>query len=280
MNPASPSREPIAANNASPLQALARNWHLWRTLTSQDLAARYRGTLLGRLWPVLLPMVMFATYAFVFGVIFRARWPGFAEGDMLGFSLNLFVGLLIHGLLGESLGQAPSLMQRNSNFVRKMVFPLPVLVAVPLGSAVIHGGIGLIIVCLLQSLFHAGPTLSMLSVPLILLPYLFMLFGLCLFAAALGVYFRDLAQIIGVLVMMLLFTAPVFYPQEMAPAALGKLLPMNPITWPVTATRNAILHGQWPAPSGWMAYTLVSLAVAYAGARVFAALKRGFADLI
>ncbi len=280
MNPAKPSRESIAADDALPLQALARNWHLWRTLTAQDMAARYRGTLLGRLWPVLLPMVMFATYAFVFGVIFRARWPGFAEGDMLGFSLNLFVGLLIHGLLGESLGQAPSLMQRNSNFVRKMVFPLPVLVAVPLGSAVIHGGIGLIIVCLLQSLFHGGPTLSMLSVPLILLPYLLMLFGLSLLVAALGVYFRDLAQIITVLVMMMLFTAPVFYPQEMAPAMLGKLLPLNPITWPVTTTRDAILHGQWPSLTGWLAYTFVSLVAAYVGAKVFAALKRGFADLI
>ena len=280
MKPAKPSRESIAADDALPLQALARNWHLWRTLTAQYMAARYRGTLLGRLWPVLLPMVMFATYAFVFGVIFRARWPGFAEGDMLGFSLNLFVGLLIHGLLGESLGQAPSLMQRNSNFVRKMVFPLPVLVAVPLGSAVIHGGIGLIIVCLLQSLFHAGPTLSMLSVPLILLPYLLMLFGLSLLVAALGVYFRDLAQIITVLVMMMLFTAPVFYPQEMAPAMLGKLLPLNPITWPVTTTRDAILHGQWPSLTGWLAYTFVSLVAAYVGAKVFAALKRGLADLI
>ncbi len=280
MNATDPSHHPLASLRSPSLRSLSRDWHLWRTLTAQELAARYRGTLLGRLWPVLLPLVMFATYAFVFGVIFRARWPGFAEGDMLGFSLNLFIGLLVHSLLVESVGQAPSLMQRNSNFVRKMVFPLPVLVAVPLGSALLHGSIGLVIVALLQTLFHGGPHLSMLAVPLMLIPYLFMLFGLSLFVAALGVYLRDLAQIIGVLVMIILFTAPVFYPESMAPAALAKLLPFNPITWPVTSIRAAMLHGQFPSPLGYAVYSGTSLLIAFAGGRVFNLLRRGFADLI
>ena len=103
--------------------------HLWRTLVSQDLAARYRGTLLGRAWPVLMPLVMLAVYGFVFGTIFRARWPGLAEDDHLGFTLNLFAGLLLHGMMGETVAGAPDLLLRNSNFVRKVVFPLPVLVA-------------------------------------------------------------------------------------------------------------------------------------------------------
>ena len=85
--------------------ALAR-WHLWRTLVAQDLAARYRGTLLGRAWPLVMPLVMLAVYGFVFGAVFRARWPGLAADDHLGFTLNLFVGLLVHGLLSEALAAA------------------------------------------------------------------------------------------------------------------------------------------------------------------------------
>ena len=79
-------------------------FHLWRILVAQELAARYRGSLLGMAWPLLLPLLMLALYGFVFGVVFRARWPGLAEDDHLGFTLNLFTGLLVHGLLSDSVG--------------------------------------------------------------------------------------------------------------------------------------------------------------------------------
>ena len=119
--------------------------HLWRTLVSQELAARYRGSLLGRAWPILLPLLMLAIYGFVFGVVFRSRWPGLAEDDHLGFTLNLFAGLLVHGMLAETVGEAPGLLLRHSNFVRKVVFPLPVLVA------------GLFFFCLLTALMMLRP---------------------------------------------------------------------------------------------------------------------------
>ncbi len=121
------------------------HFYLWRTLVAQELRSRYRGSLLGRAWPVLLPLLMLAIYGFVFGVVFRARWPGLAEDDHLGFTLNLFTGLLVHGLLAESVGQAPGLMQRYGNFVRKVVFPLQILPAVPLGVALVNLALGLAI---------------------------------------------------------------------------------------------------------------------------------------
>ena len=111
----------MAQMQASPASRGVGHVSLWFTLVSQDLAARYRGTLLGRAWPLLMPLLMLCIYGFVFGAVFRARWPGLAEDDHLGFAINLFIGLLVHGLLAEAVAQAPSLMQRNSNFVRKMV---------------------------------------------------------------------------------------------------------------------------------------------------------------
>lgn len=253
---------------------------LWRTLVSQELAARYRGTLLGRLWPLLMPLLMLALYGFVFGVVFRARWPGLAEGDHLGFTLNLFTGLLVHGLLAESVGQAPGLMQRHSNFVRKMVFPLPVLVAVPLGVALVHSLLGFGLLVLLNGLFGEGWHLSVLAVPVALLPYLLMLYGLALVFAALGVYIRDLGQIIAVLVVMVLFTGNVFFPLEMVPEPLQGIVHFNPITWPTETLRNCILHGRWPDPGGMAVYSLAAALVFALGWRVFATLRRGFADLL
>ena len=253
---------------------------LWRTLVGQDLAVRYRGTLLGRAWPLLMPLLMLGVYGFVFGVVFRARWPGLAEGDKLGFALNLFIGLLVHGLLAEAVGQSPSLMQRNSNFVRKMVFPLPVLVAVPLGAALFHAGLGLSLVLLINAVWGSGLHATALAVPLVLLPYMLLLYGLALVFAGLGVYLRDLAQVVSVVVVLALFTSTVFFPRSMVPPALSGVVGFNPITWPVEAMRDALLHGRWPVMGEWGMYALASVLVLALGWWAFAALRRGFADVL
>lgn len=253
---------------------------LWWVLVVQDVAARYRGTLLGRAWPVLMPLVMLAVYGFVFGAVFRARWPGLDDGDHLGFGLNLYAGLLVHAILAETVGQAPGLMLRHGNFVRKMVFPLPVLVAVPLGSALLHAGIGLLLIWLVAGFASSGWHASALAVPLVLLPYVAILYGFALMLSALGVYLRDLGQVVTVLVMVALFTGTVFFPQDMVPRALAGIVAWNPITFPVGAIRDALLHGHWPGTAALGAYMLAASAVLAAGLWMFAVLRRGFADLL
>ena len=253
---------------------------LWRTLVQQDLAVKYRGTLLGRAWPLLMPLMMLAIYGFVFGAVFRARWPGLAEGDHLGFGLNLFLGLLVHGLLAEAVGQAPSLFQRNSNFVRKIVFPLPVLVAVPLGAALVHTVLGLLLVCIVNAIWGTGWQWQALALPLILTPYILMLYGISLAFAALGVYLRDLNQIVSVLVLLVLFTGTVFYPRTMVPSVFTGVVGANPISWPTDALRAAILSGQMPEALPLATYTLAAMLVLLLGALLFRALRPGFADVL
>ena len=262
------------------LSPLAGYVSLWRTLVSQDMAVRYRGTLLGRAWPFVMPVAMLALYGFVFGAVFRARWPGLEENDHLGFALNLFLGLLVHGLLAEAVGQAPTLLQRNSNFVRKIVFPLPVLAGVALGSALIHMLVGVVLVVAVNAIWGSGLYWQALVTPLVLMPYLLLLYGLALVFTALGPYLRDLAQVVTVLVMVMLFTGAVFFPRSMVPSVLSGVVEFNPISWPTEALRQAILHGQLPDAGAWAGYFAVSLLVLAIGSAVFAALRRGFADVL
>jgi len=258
----------------------AQSLVLWRILVAQDLAVRYRGTVLGGLWPLMMPVLMLAVYGFVFGAVFRARWPGLDEGDHLGFSLNLFLGLLVHGLLAEAVGQAPSLLQRNPNFVRKVVFPLPVLVAVPLGTGLVNMLLGMLLVFAVNLVWGSGGHWQALVFPAILLPYLMLLYGLALMLAALGPYLRDLAQVVTVLVMVALFTGAVFYPRSMVPPLLAGAVNINPISWPTEALREGMLHGQWPEFQALAVYSVAALAVLLAGIVVFRALRPGFADVL
>lgn len=253
---------------------------LGRTLIAQELAARYRGTVLGAVWPLAHPLAYLAMYGFVFGSVFKARWPGIAEGDHVGYALTLFTGLLLHGLLAESAGQAPLLLRRHSNFVRKVVFPLPILAAVPLGAALVHTSVGLGLLVAVNAVAGTGLHASTIAAPLILLPWVVMLYGVTLILAALGAYVRDLAEVTGIMVTLVLFTGAVFFPASMVPPSLSGLVAMNPISWPVQALRDALLQGSWPCPGDFGFYTLKATLVLALGWYIFAKLRPGFADVL
>src|SRR5690606_41921058 len=114
----------------------------------------------------------------------------------------------------------------------------------PLGTALVHCLVGLGLVCVVAAAAGGGLHGSVAALPLVLLPYLALLYGLSLLLAALGVYVRDLSQITGVLVMLVLFTGAGFFPREVEPSVVSGLVDYNPLTWPVSAVREAILLGQ------------------------------------
>ena len=171
--------------------------------------------------------------------------------------------LILNGLLGVILGWA--------------AFPA-ILAALALQALLFQFG-GLVVLGV-NTFWGSGLHPTVLAVPVILLPYLLMLLGLSLAFAALGVYVRDLGQLIGALVMVVLFTSTVFFPRAMVPAALAGIVDLNPISWPVEALRGALLHGQWPAPAGLLAYSAAAVTVLLLGALCFRALRRGFADVL
>jgi lipopolysaccharide transport system permease protein len=125
-----------------------------------------------------------------------------------------------------------------------------------------------------------GLHLAVVALPLVLAPYLALLYGLSLCLASLGVYVRDLGQITGVLVMLVLFTGAVFFPRDMVPPALAAFVDLNPITWPVEAARGVLLHGQWPSPASFVRYSAAAGVVLALGWTCFARLRRGFADVL
>lgn len=250
-------------------------------LTSRELSGRYRGSLLGHLWAFATPLLMLAVYTLVFGVILPSRWPGGAPGDdMLGFALRLLTGLLLHGVLAEALSRAPLLVVSQPNYVTKVVFPLEVLGWVNLLTAAVHAAAGLLLLVVVNGVWGAGFAPAQALLPLVLLPYLPMLLGLVWVVAALGVYVRDLAQIIGPAVMVLMFLGPVFYPREAIPEPLRGWLVLNPLTVPVEQARRLLFEHAAPDWATLAAYTFMALLVFVAGRAVFDLLRKGFADVL
>lgn len=249
-------------------------------LTWREIAGRYRGSVLGSLWPVLTPLIMLGLYTVVFGVILPSRWPSAQDEGMGGFAMRLLSGMLVHGLLAEVWNRAPTLVTANPNYVTKVVFPLEVLAWVNLLVALFHVALAMLVMLAINGVAGSGFGVTQLALPLLLLPLCLFLVGSSLLLAGLGVYARDINQVIGPMVVVLMFLGPVFYPRSAMPQALQPWLLLNPITVPIEQFRRALFQGLWPEWGVVLQYSLVAALVYTLGVGAFTMLRKGFADVL
>lgn len=268
--------------SASPIHLLHTLWHhrfLLRQLVRRDVASRYRGSLAGLLWSLLLPCVMLAVYLFVFGYIFTPLRKTGMGGVNPAFALSLFSGMLLHGLIGECLARAPAAVLAQPSYVKKVVFPMELLPLAVVGTAIVQFLIGSSVLLLALLLTQGLPATAWLW-PLAWLPLVAFAAGISFILAALTVYLRDLAQLTGFMATLLLFLSPVFYPLESAPAGLQKWLLLNPLTVPIEASRSLLIHGRGINLMHWTWHTAACLATLWVGWWVFQRARKGFADVI
>lgn len=267
----------------SPVFCTLKNITAKRALVYQmarrDIVSRYRGSLLGIFWSLVQPLLMLAIYSFVFGHVMNARWPMQTSEVPGQFALILFSGLVLHVLLAECLTRAPNLITGQPNFVKKVVFPLEVLPLVMISSSLFHFLISFTVLLTGVAFIQTVP-LTALLMPLVILPFLFMCLGLSWALAALGVYVRDINHVIGLGVTVLLFFSPILYPLEALPGWARSWIMLNPLSFPVQATRDLLLWGKLPSIQCWAIYSGVSVAVALMGLTMFEKMRKGFADVL
>jgi lipopolysaccharide transport system permease protein len=273
----------------APLAPQALLLSLWQhrgliaQLTQREVLGRYKGSLLGLGWSIITPLLMLAVYTFVFGTVFKARWgvdpDSFAQGKV-GFALIMFVGLVLHGWLGDVASRAPMLIVGQTNYVKKVVFPLEVLPVVGLLAASFHAAVGILVLLGGVLLTVGSLPISALATPLVLLPYMLALTGICWALASLGVYLRDIGQTVGFVVLVLMFLSPVFYPVSALPADMQAWAHWNPLTFPIEQVRATLLFGQWPDWVNLGLFWLGCAAVAWLGFAAFQRTRQGFADVL
>lgn len=262
----------------SGVQSLYASRSLLWSLVVRDIQSRYRGTVLGFLWAMVFPLMMLAVYVFVFGWVFKARWG--TGGGMTDFVLMLYCGLIVHAVFSETLTRSPSSILSNPSYVKKVVFPLELLTVSHLASAVFNAMIGLGLLCLFLVIQYQSIPLTALYLPIIVTPLLMLTGGLAWSLAAIGVFFRDVGQMIGVIMSLLLFLSPVFYPTSSAPVLAQKLIYLNPLTYPIEELRAVLILGNQPDWSHWFVYCAVSVVVAIGGLWIFQKSRPAFADVI
>jgi lipopolysaccharide transport system permease protein len=274
---------PHARHPASPmalLRSLRQNSSLIRQMAHREAVGRYQGSVLGLAWAFFHPLLMLLVYTVVFSFIFRARWGVEETETRADFALILFVGMIVHALFAEVLNRAPGLILGNSNYVRRVVFPLEILVPVSLLSALVHAGISIAVLLLALLTLRGSVPITVLLLPIVLFPLVLMTLGVGWVLAALGVYIRDIGQMVGILTTVLLFMSPMFYPISAVPESFRPVIRANPLTLIMEQARAVLIWGRQPDFSALAIYLAVAMAVCMAGFWCFQRIRKGFADVL
>lgn len=251
---------------------------LWQ-FTQRQVELRHKGSHLGLLWSLLNPLLMFGLYVVVFGYIFQGSFGKVPGETRVDYALGIFLGLTLFHFFAETLGTAPGLVVSNPNFVKKVVFPLEILPAASVASAAFHLSISLGLVLAGVVVFGPALTWSLLWLPVLVLPILLLGLGTSYLLSGLGVFFRDIGQVVAFVSTALLWASGVFYGAQKYPEA-WPLLRLNPLLLAIDLARDAVL---WARP-----LNLHHLAYVYAwglgawigGHYLFRRLKPAFADVL
>jgi lipopolysaccharide transport system permease protein len=261
-----------------PWVTIWRNRGLIRVMVRRDILGRYRGSFGGVFWTVFNPLLLILTYAFVFGAVLRSRFPG--DPSPLGFPLYFLAGMLPWLAFSEAAGRAPSVMLEHRNFVKKLVFAVETLPVNLVVSGLVSEGFALLLYCCLVLFARHRLPLTVLWLPLLVVPQVLFTAGVSWSLAALGALFRDLGQIIGFLLTIWFFITPICYPEQSLPPWAAPVFVKNPIYVLVRGYRAVFLENRAPAMGSLWKFWVLALVVFLLGHAGFYKLKKSLADLL
>ncbi|MEH6874532.1 MAG: ABC transporter permease [Candidatus Competibacter sp.] len=247
----------------------------------RELHEQYAGSLLGVLWSIVQPILFILLYWWVFATVMRTRFP---EGSVLADTP--FIAFLLSTLLPwfafqDGLNRAASAIIGRRDVVRKVHFPVQVFPLAATAAAFLVHGLSYLLFLAVFAVWRGGlPASAWLTVLLLLSLQFAVTAGLGLLLASFTVYLRDTTQVLGLLLAIIFYTAPVLYPLSLVPEEFRGLIHLNPFTAFAEAYHGAVLAGVWPEPAvltGLMLFAAGALAV---GIQIFRRLEPGFADVL
>ncbi|HEY0513814.1 MAG TPA: ABC transporter permease [Thermoanaerobaculia bacterium] len=256
---------------------MRHHFFLLKELIRRDFQGRYAGSALGLVWSFVQPLWMLLLFTFVFSTVMKVPVVGARTGS---FAVFLFCGLLPWIALQEGVMRSSTAITDNSSLVKKLRFPAEILVLAVVLAALLHEVIAAVIfvgvLAFLRELTWGGLPLLLLAVPL----QIALTLGLGLLLSSVHVFFRDTAQVLGMVFTGWFYLTPIVYPAELVPARWRGWIELNPLTSLVGLYRQAFLGGRVALAPGTGALAAAAAVLLFAGFLLFRRLKSAFADEI
>lgn len=228
----------LRASNGALANLLRFRWLILEFIV-RDLRLRYRGSVAGFLWTMLNPLMFMGIYTLVFGV--------FLNVGTEHYPVFLLSGLIPWAWFSSSILQGTTAIQDGRMYVGKTVFPSEVLVAVPVFSNMLNFVLSLPLLVIVAFASGVHPGASLVLVPVVVAIQYLLTFGALLIVATYNVFFRDLQQLVGILVMFVFYLNPIFYTIDRIPEAVRPYAAADPLTPLVLAYQDIFYRGTWPS---------------------------------
>lgn len=269
---------------------MSRWFFLFSQWFKRDLGGRYRGSWLGLAWPILQPIAQISVFTLVFHFFMNMRWPlagvafdqdpgGTSVLSATEYGLNVLAGLAVFNFFAEVLSRSPSAIISQPSLVTKVRFPLALLPIVTAAVAMLHILSAFCIASVVLAILGKISWVMLWAIAW-LIPIALYGLGLSLILASVGVYVRDIGQIMPAVNSLLMFLTPIFYPLNAIPLQLRGLFEANPLAWASESLRQILLNNQNLVFSDWVTHFFISAAVCGAAIVLFRGLQRGFADVL
>jgi ABC-type polysaccharide/polyol phosphate export permease len=265
-----------------PGKQFLRNLVAGRTLLIQlvrrDFKQRFVGSAAGWLWGLIQPLVLLASWTFVFQVCLKQEpLPGEVTDN---YTLFLFCGFLPWLLFQESVMRSASSLLDQANLITKTVFPSEIVPLSIFLSSLISHLLALSLAIVAVAIWGAGVSPMILLLPV----YMFLLgmlaVGIGWIVASLQVYLRDTGQVVTVIMTLWFWLTPIFISEQQIPERVRFLAHLNPLAAVVRAYRERLLSWRAPSIEDLLILTAWSVTVFFCGGLFFRHLKRGFADVL
>ena len=250
---------------------------LLRALVVRDLRDRFAGQTIGVVWTLGHPLVVMVLYAFLFAYVFPDRSG--AAGPSNDYAPAIFAGLACWLTAQEVLARSTTVLQSHASLVKQIVFPTELL---PLKSAIASSAAQVVTITFAALYAAYKGTLGpfAMTLPFVVACQLTAATGAAYLLASLGAYFRDLKDVVQVMLAIGLFALPVLYNPHATPRWLTVVQTINPISPFVWCYQDALYFGYPAHPFAWLAAPTIAAAVLAVGYTVFQRAKHGFGDVL
>jgi len=219
-------------------------------MAKNDLRARYRGSMIGRLWLVVTPLAMLLLYSLVFSTIFKARWESLGAEVYGSYAIVLFPGLMMYQLMMDVLQKGGSAYDSYAPITTKLnISVLDLILGAVLASLIpfwITIGIWYLVICVMVGVSVQGVALVLLAT----IAFSIFCLGLALLSTVLGALVKDWVQVLSMFGMGILFISPVLYPIDHLPSTFQKIIYLNPLSHFVDVIREGAFQSDLGLSSG------------------------------
>ncbi|MBN1942505.1 MAG: ABC transporter permease [Phycisphaerae bacterium] len=260
---------------------LRQHRELTLEMTKRELTDRYAGQVLGTLWVLMHPLLLMGVYVFVFVAVMKIKIEG--EGTFTlprDYTAYLLSGLTVWLACQECLTKSATSISSQANLVKQVVFPIEILPVRSVLSTAVTQLVSMSFLLIYLLIRYQALPWTVLLLPVLLFFQVIQFIGLGMMLASVGVYLRDVKDVVTVFGVVNMYLMPVIYLPAMAPGPFKPILYINPFSYMIWCYQDAWYFGRFEHWYAWIVYPLFSLFMFMAGYRVFRRVRIFFGNVL